>query len=504
MAKMKDRLFGQAKSLKNMKGIKNSFDLLSRMLIFDSSVGIDFRKHHLILTLLKRSFTKVILADYAIHPVSPESLKEEWESEVMSLINAFISRNRVNKQKVSVAIPRDKVVARFIKLPAATKENLRKVLEYEASRYTPFENGEFYFDYRILKEEKEWLDLFVLFVKKAEVDYYLTLLRKVGIQPVSIQIPSTAALNLFFYNEGAKENQTSVLLNVTEPFFEMDLLRGKEWQESFHLPLPREGRARRIVGALKRSPQGLRSDSTSTFFVYGLDADETILADLEADQVERVLAPPLSRMDTSGDLSKPYKIYPSIGVPLKDLVTTRFDLNLLPFEMRKRVRQIGKPLTIAFAAIVLALSLAWGAGAIVRYRSELNSVNEEIRKRKPEVEAIAKLQKQNDDCCREMSALEKIHSGEVSKTDVLEELTKILPDTVWIWNFKYTAKEKDKEIEISGFADSASNLIPLLDKSPLFERVEFLAPVTKERLPRGPEMKEYERFKIKARMKGRG
>ena len=479
--------------------IKGSFDSLTRMLISDSSFGIDFRKRHLILTLLKKSFTKIILADYAIHPVSPESQKEEREAEIMSLINAFISKNRIDKQKVSVAIPRDKVVARFIKLPVATKENLRKVLEYEASRYTPFENGEFYFDYHILKEEKEWVHLFVLFVKKAEVDAYLTLLRKVGIQPVSVQIPSTAALNLFFYNEGAKENQTSVLLNVTEPFFEMDLLRGKEWQDSFHLPLPRQERVPRIINALKRSPQNLRSLSKSTFFVYGLDADETILSDLEADQVESVLAPPLSRMDTSGDLSKPYKIYPSIGIPLKDLVATRFDLNLLPSEMRKRVRQIGKPLVLTFAVVALVLSLAWGAGAIVRYRSELNSVNEEIRRRKPEVEAIAKLQKQKDDCCREMSTLEKIRAGEVSKTEVLEELTKILPDTVWIWNFKYSGKE----IEISGFADSASNLIPLIDKSPLFERVEFLAPVTKERLPRGPDMKEYERFKIKARMKGR-
>ncbi len=140
MAKMKDRLIGRAKSLRDMKGIKESFDVISRMLIFDSSVGIDFRKNHLILTLLKKSFTKVILADYAIHPIAPESQKEEREAELISLINAFISRNHINKQKVSVAIPRDKVVARFIKLPIATKENLRKVLEYEASRYTPFEN----------------------------------------------------------------------------------------------------------------------------------------------------------------------------------------------------------------------------------------------------------------------------------------------------------------------------------------------------------------------------
>jgi len=499
MVEMKHRLFGQAKSLKDMKVIKESFDFLTRMLISDSSFGIDFRKHYLILTLLKKSFTKIVLADYGIHPISPESQKEERETEMISLINAFMSKNHIHKEKISVAIPRDKVVARFIRLPIATKENLRKVLEYEASRYTPFENGEFYFDYQILREEKEWLHLFVLFVKKAEVDYYLTLLKKIGIQPVSVQIPSTAALNLFFYNEGAKENETSVLLNVTEPFFEMDLLQGKEWKESFHLPLPREERASRIINTLKRSSQDVRSHSKSTFFVYGLDADETILTDLEADQVERVLAPPLNRMDTSSEISKPYKIYPSLGIPLKELVTTRFNLNLLPFEMRKRVRQIGKPLVVAFASIALALTLTWGAGAIVRYRSELKSVNDEIRRKKPEVEAIVKLQKQKDDCCKEMSALEKIQAGEVSKTEVLEELTKILPDTVWIWNFKYSGKE----IEISGFADSASNLIPLIDKSPLFERVEFLAPVTKERLMRGTEAKEAERFKIKARIEGR-
>jgi hypothetical protein len=55
-------------------------------------------------------------------------------------------------------------------LPIATKENLRKVLEYEVSKYTPFEKEEIYFDYQILKEEKEWLDLFAVFIKREEVD----------------------------------------------------------------------------------------------------------------------------------------------------------------------------------------------------------------------------------------------------------------------------------------------------------------------------------------------
>jgi general secretion pathway protein L len=129
----------------------------------------------------------------------------------------------------------------------------------------------------------------------------------------------------------------------------------------------------------------------------------------------------------------------------------------------------------------------------------LNNITLEIKKRKPEVEAVERLQRQKEELKKEISELEKIKSEEISKTEVLRELTQILPTTVWVWNLKY----KGRELEISGFADSASDLIPLLDKSPLFEKVEFLAPVTKERERRIGVDNEKERFKIKMRLEGR-
>jgi general secretion pathway protein L len=115
------------------------------------------------------------------------------------------------------------------------------------------------------------------------------------------------------------------------------------------------------------------------------------------------------------------------------------------------------------------------------------------------VEAIEKVQKQRGELDKEFSEFVKITSGEVSKVEILKELTQVLPSTVWIWNIKYSGGE----VEISGFADSASELIPLLDRSPLFEKVEFLAPVTKERERRMGGDKEKERFKIKMRLEGR-
>jgi general secretion pathway protein L len=475
------------------------------MMMFDSSLGIDFRQNHLILTFLKRSLGKIRLVDYGIHPIFPESQKEEREAQVISLVNSFISKHQIYKERTSVSIPREKVVVRFIRLPAATKENLRKVLEYESPKYTPFEKGEVYLDYQILKEEKEWLHLFAVFVRKADVDACLSLLKKIGIQPLSIEIPSTGAFNLFSYNEGAKEGEPSILLDVADPFYEMNLIQERNLTESFHLPLPSEERGAKMMNTLKRS--GLKRDSLSksTLFVYGLGADEGMLSSLkEANQIKGVSYPPLNRIEAGKELSKLYKIYGPLGVALKGLTKTRLDLNLLPFEMRRRVRQIGKPLFIIFTSLALALSLTWGMGIYIRYRKEIKVINTEMKKKKPAVEVVEKLQRQKEELRKELSEFEKIKSGEVSKIEMLRELTQLLPSTVWIWNLKYTGKE----IEISGFADSASDLIPLLDKSPLFEKVEFLTPVTKERVVMGSvvmgsEAKEKERFKIKMRLEGR-
>ena len=468
------------------------------MLIFHQSLGIDFRTNHLILTLLRKSLGKVQLVDSRVYPLGPEGSKEVQEGQRASLINRFVSEHQVNRERVFVSIPREKVVVRFLRLPMATKENLRKVIEYEAPKYTPFDKEDIYFDYQILQEDREWLQLIVVFVKKEELDPYLSSLKKMGISPESIQISSVAALNLFFYHEADKRGENCVLLDVSEPFFEMNLIQGRDWRESFHLPLPAEKKAESIVNTFKRS--GLNEDSTPrpTFFVHGLGAEKMLPVLQNAGAMIEVLPPPLDRIELGKDGPRPESIYASIGVALKGMTQTRLDLNLLPFESRKKIKQIAKPLFLVLLALALILSLTWGAGVYSRYQNALETIRAEVKKRKPEVEAIEKVQKQRGELAKEFSEFVKITSGEVSKVEILKELTQILPSTVWVWNIKYSGGE----VEISGFADSASELIPLLDRSPLFEKVEFLAPVTKERERRMGGDKEKERFKIKMRLEG--
>ncbi len=470
------------------------------MAIFDSSFGISFRQNQLILAYLKKSLGKIKLVEHAVHALSPESQKEEWESQTLGLINLFVSRHQIDKKKISICIPREKAIVRFIRFPAATKENLRKVLEYETPKYTPFQKGETYFDYHIFKEEKDWLHLFAVFVKKEEVDRYLSLLKKIGINPISIQIPSTAALNLFFLNGGSQEGSASVLLDVAVPFFELNLVQDRSLVESLHLPLPAESGETRILTSLKRTGAAGSSLPKSNFFIYGMGADEEFVTSLkEAGQLQTLVSTPLKKIQFAKGTAHLDRVYSSLGVPLKGLVRTELDVNLVPVEMRKKVRQFGKPVFIILSLVALVLGITWGAGALMRHRGELEAVNNEIKKRRPGVEAIERLQKKKEELGKDISELKKIETGEFSKVEILKELAQILPDSVWIWNMKYSGRE----IEISGFADSASDLLPLLDKSPLFEKVEFAAPVTKERIMRGAETREKERFKVKMKMEPR-
>ena len=498
-------------------------------MFFDSSIGIDFRKNDLILTCLRHSWGKIRLVGYGVHPLPPESQKEEREAQLVNLIHAFVSKQQIHRERFSISLSREKVVIRFLKLPIATKENLRKVLEYEIPRYTPFEKGEVYFDYQLLKEEKDWVHLMAAFAKKADVDYLLSLLKKAGVSPLSIQIPSVAALNLFFYHggtlnpkrsalsllprwprrgggEAAGDGAPAVLLDVAGPSVEINLIREKQWVESLYLPLKALGNFTSaidtVVSLLRRTGLEEGSLARSTFFVYGLGADEFFSSSLKAvPPVQRVSAPPLNRLDIAQGGSDSNRIYGSIGLALRELTNTPFQLNLLPVEMRKKVRQIGRPLLISLAVVALILSITWGTGTYYQYREAWNAVNGEIKKKKPEIDALEKLQKQKEQLNQEVTEFEKIEAGEPSKVDILRELAQVLPPSAWVWDFKYDGKE----IEISGFADSASDLIPLLDRSPVFEGVQFMAPVTKEMFQSAVGgilvATQKERFKIKMRLR---
>jgi hypothetical protein len=92
---------------------------------------------------------------------------------------------------------------------------------------------------------------------------------------------------------------------------------------------------------------------------------------------------------------------------------------------------------------------------------------------------------------RLVSTVDGLESSAIKPLPVMRELTELLPNDAWLTLLSFDAKG----VELTGQANAASALIPLLENSLRFERVEFASPVTRGR--------DREQFRIHAAWEAR-
>jgi general secretion pathway protein L len=78
---------------------------------------------------------------------------------------------------------------------------------------------------------------------------------------------------------------------------------------------------------------------------------------------------------------------------------------------------------------------------------------------------------------KEVAFLAEQESNAGAVLHVLDELTKTVPTNAYLSNLRY----RGGVVEIQGSAENASGLIPLLERSPIFENVGFNAPSNRGR-----------------------
>ncbi len=176
----------------------------------------------------------------------------------------------------------------------------------------------------------------------------------------------------------------------------------------------------------------------------------------------------------------------AFGLGMEILWEVPIRINLLPMEIRKKPSRIGHYTLIGLVALLILCGTAWGGGILLRQQMRLRAVEEEIGRLSSEVMTVSKTQERIEEVEADLQALRAIKGRSPFVSDILRELTQTIPETAWLTDFRLT----DKGIQLNGYADSASELIPLLEASPLFEDVVFLSASTRD--PR----REKERFHI--------
>jgi general secretion pathway protein L len=125
------------------------------------------------------------------------------------------------------------------------------------------------------------------------------------------------------------------------------------------------------------------------------------------------------------------------------------------------------------ALVAVTLLAVWLGLRLNRLDDAVAAADAQLAKLRAEALLVEKLMR--DAATIELQAGFLGRSSSIPKLRVLHEVTRLLPDDVWLHQFQVI----EREIRIAGYAPNAATLVSALGSSPLFQNVRFRAPITK-------------------------
>ncbi len=205
--------------------------------------------------------------------------------------------------------------------------------------------------------------------------------------------------------------------------------------------------------------------------------------------VSLILAP-VDRLRYALDLLDEHDVRINAISPCEEQVGAFNRVNLLPQEKRRKpqkaYRLVNTFLLLAFTLLLLG-NLALPIWQKASYAQSLEQ--ELVHFKQQSAEAVA-LRGKLERAELENRFLETKKREGRQLTQIINELTLVIPDDTWISNFEL----RDNEVHLHGQSVASAALIPLIDASPLFRNVSFRSPVTQNR------QNNTERFHISAEL----
>jgi general secretion pathway protein L len=163
-------------------------------------------------------------------------------------------------------------------------------------------------------------------------------------------------------------------------------------------------------------------------------------------------------------------------------------VNLLPVENRQR--KAITPWLVNLALGTLALLLLVGAVSLplLNKHHKIQALEPLLETASMKAEEAHRLRKEVDELAANSRFLTDKKQSSLPVLQVMDELTRILPDDTWITRLDI----KGSELQIQGQSSSAAALVPLIESSSLLQNPRFRSPVTQ--IPRT----DTERFHLSA------
>jgi general secretion pathway protein L len=440
-------------------------------LALQSSAGFEIREDGASAVLLKTSLGGARVEAKESFAFQSGLPSEEKAKAASDFLKSFLKRHGGSSASIYVVVPRQWALNRIVEAPAVIKENLREALGYEMDKYVPFPVASVWYDYGILSEDEENIRILLTVLKKDEVLPFFEEHGGLGRSAAGLETVSSALSNAFLELEGPLWEGPSFLIHQGKGRIEICILEGARlvFSRSVAIPGDDEGCVPLILHEVKRAFEAIGAPETG---IRALCAGEACNAVKELKEKGEI-----SDFKVAGENKAAIdpEMLPAYGAALRGIKKVPLEVNLLPFELRKKASKAPFYVMYLLAFLVAVSACAWGTGHVLRQRAELKQLNEQAKALASEADAVQRIRSEIVALETRIRYLEDFRTKRGAVIALLKELTERIPKSAWISNLNFS----EKGVEIEGYADSASELIPLLDKSPMFKDVGFLSSITK-------------------------
>ncbi|MFP4087442.1 MAG: pilus assembly protein PilM [Desulfobacteraceae bacterium] len=453
--------------------------------MFQTSLGIDIQDHAVSMAYLKGTFGGPRLIAHAVYPLEVFPSVEDKLERIEELGKEFLGTVKVSPIHVFLCVPRNVAIVRYLELPSAVTENLKESVGYQLEKYVPVPAGELYYDCQEIGPAVQGETVRVLLVaaKKEEIDPFLSLGTKLNVRFSGIELNSAALAHFISHQLTIKAETPVAFVYYGESTLEVGVLKAGllAYSRGFDYKKPQVKVAEDIKDALFKARQDLSiHDGQLKTVLVGQGSESGI-----ADTLSNTEGLQIRTLDLPKDLPSS-QLIPAYGAALKADPKSPMEINLVPDALRKRPSKIGRYLMLVLAGLFVFSLLAWGGGGLFHQRLYVQRLDEEIRQLQAKAEKIEKVRskvKQVEDRINFLNGFYKDHAPIL---EALKELTVRIPKNAWVQHLRFN----DKEIRIDGLADSSSELVSLLDQSPIFKDVAFVSTISRDKTGK-------ERFRIK-------
>lgn len=451
-----------------------TFSPADDMIAPESNLSVSIDKGNISIAYGSRFLSKISikgLKQYAFE----EDIYPQPE-DLLSSLSLAVNEFSISKTDITLSIPKAWTIIRTVDFPSTVKENLPDVISYELDRLTPFTAAEAFYDFRVLENKAERMALLLMAAKTDQIRPYIDLLNENGFAVSRITVNLAAIGSLLRYMD--KKSDT-LFVEIGSNGYEGSLFSNGLPAHNFSGTLTGLDEKTKIELICKdiKSLLNMSKNKGETLRVVALIKDKS--ADLRELLTSRLDVPVsiMGETDIGLNLPLPHEEInaAAVGDVIQSLGPEANGLNLLK-KGRHEKQKTPVALTILLTLAIVSIWIFYLIAPLKIEEKRLQEISAQIVLKKEEAKKVEALKKEAESISEKIIAIDNFKHDRVMTMDVLRELTSILPKNAWLSR----ARIASSSVDIEGYAGKATELLPKLEASKYFRKVEFSSPIMRD------------------------